>query len=102
MGTLTIRLDDELECILPQKLGQSESITVGFINLLRTEGSLVTSEHPAPSLPDSDDESIVASALAGNAKVFVTGDKALLKLRNIEQLPLISPRELWEKLSERE
>lgn len=89
----------ELELILPNRLGQSESITEGFINLLRTEGFPVTNDHPPPSLPDPDDEAIVASALAGGAKVFVTGDKALLKLKTVEQLPIISPRQLWEKLS---
>ena len=89
----------ELERVLAGKLGQSESITEGFTSLLRAEGYLITSDHPAPSLPDPDDEPIVASALAGGAKVFVTGDKALLKLKTIEQLPIISPRELWERLS---
>ena len=89
----------ELERILPDKLGQSESITKGFISLLRSEGFLITNDHPVPSLPDPDDEPIVASALAGGAMVFVTGDKALLKLRTIEQLPIISPREFWERLS---
>lgn len=90
----------ELERILPDKLGQSESITEGFISLLRSEGALITNDHPAPSLPDPDDEPIVASALKGGAQVFVTGDKALLKLETIEQLPIISPREFWERLSE--
>ena len=89
----------ELERILPDKLGQSESITEGFIGLLRSEGFLITNDYPAPSLPDPDDEPIVASALAGGAKVFVTGDKALLILKTIEQLPIISPREFWERLS---
>ena len=89
----------ELERILSGKLGQSESITKGFISLLRKEGCLITNDHHAPSLSDLDDEPIVASALAGGAKVFVTGDKALLKLKTIEQLPIISPRELWERLS---
>jgi putative PIN family toxin of toxin-antitoxin system len=89
----------ELERILPDKLGQSESITKGFISLLRSEGFLITNDHPVPSLPDPDDEPIVASALAGGAMVFVTGDKALLKLETIEQLPIISPREFWERLS---
>ena len=89
----------ELEGILPDKLAQSASITEGFINLLRSEGFLITNDHPVPSLPDPDDEPIVASALAGGAKAFVTGDKALLKLKTIEQLPIISPREFWERLS---
>ena len=89
----------ELERILPDKLGQSESITKGFISLLRSEGFLITNDHPVPSLPDPDDEPIVASALAAGATVFVTGDKALLKLKTIAQLPIISPREFWERLS---
>ena len=75
-------LHKELERILPDKLGQTKSITRGFISLLRTEGYLITDGHPAPSLPGPDDESIVASALAGGAKVFITGDKVLLKLKN--------------------
>ena len=89
----------ELERILPDKLGQSESITERFISLLRSEGFLITNDYPAPSLPDPDDEPIVASALAGGATVFVTGDKALLKLITIEQLPIISPRAFWKRLS---
>ena len=89
----------QLERILADKLGQSASITTGFINLLRTEGYTVTDDHPAPSLRDPDDETVVASALAAGAKVFVTGDKALLNLKTIEQLPIISPRGLWERLS---
>jgi putative PIN family toxin of toxin-antitoxin system len=89
----------ELERILPGKLGQSEKVTEGFINFLRTHTLLVTTEHPSPSLPDPDDEPIVASAIAGNADVFVTGDKALLELQSVEHLPIISPRKLWEMLA---
>ncbi len=91
----------ELERILPAKLGQSEEITRGFINLLNRHAIHVTAEHPCPSLPDPDDEVIVASALAGNANVFVTGDKALLQLQSIEDLPIISPRKFWEMLAGR-
>ena len=91
----------ELKRILPGKLGQSEEITEGYINLLHTHALLVTTEHPSPSLPDPDDEPIVASAIAGNANIFVTGDKALLELQSVEQLPIVSPRKFWEMLSGR-
>jgi len=88
----------ELERILPGKLGQSESVTEGFVTFLRDQACVVRGEQPYPSLPDPDDEPIVASALAGQAQVFVTGDKALLELQQVANLPVISPRQFWELL----
>jgi putative PIN family toxin of toxin-antitoxin system len=92
----------ELERILPGKLGQSEEVTEGFINLLRKHAFLITTERPSPSLPDPDDEPIVASAIAGDANIFVTGDNTLLELQSVGQIPMVSPRKLWEMLSGRE
>jgi len=89
----------ELKRILPGKLGQSEDVTDGFINLLRSHALLITAKHPPPSLPDTDDEPIVASSIAGKANVFVTGDKALLELQSVENLPIVSPRHFWEMLA---
>jgi putative PIN family toxin of toxin-antitoxin system len=89
----------ELQRILPESLGQTEAITNGFIALLRAEGQVITAEHSLPKLPDPDDEAILAAALAGNANVFVTGDKALLNLESVEGLPIITPRGLWESLA---
>jgi uncharacterized protein len=50
-------------------------------------------------VPDPDDIPILACALAAKADVFVTGDKALLDLKNIEDMPIVSPRQLWQRLS---
>jgi uncharacterized protein len=91
----------ELQRILPEKLGQTEAITNGFIALLRAEGQVITAEHALPNLPDPDDEAILAAALAGKANVFVTGDKALLNLESVEGLPIITPRGLWESLADK-
>ena len=63
------------------------------------EALIITAEHPFPALPDPDDEAIIASALAGQAEVFITGDKALLELQRIEKLPVMSPRQFWEVLA---
>jgi putative PIN family toxin of toxin-antitoxin system len=91
----------ELQRILPEKLGQTEAITNGFIALLRAEGQVITAEHSLPKLPDPDDEAILAAALAGKANAFVTGDKALLNLESVEGLPIITPRGLWESLADK-
>ena len=90
---------EELERILPGKLGQSVSVTREFVAFLHDEAYVVQGELPFPSLPDPDDEAIVASALAGQANVFVTGDKALLELQQVVNLPVISPRQFWEMLA---
>ena len=50
-------------------------------------------------IPDSDDAPIVACALAALADIFVTGDKALLGIRKIDNMPIVSPRQLWQLLS---
>jgi len=92
----------ELERVLPAKLGQSRRITTDFIDLLQVYATMVKAASPAVSLPDRDDEPIVASALAGKAQVFVTGDKALLELGSVEDLPIVSPRQFWEMLAGRE
>ncbi|MDX2464659.1 MAG: putative toxin-antitoxin system toxin component, PIN family [Porticoccus sp.] len=90
---------EELERILPGKLGQSVSVTKEFVAFLQDEAYVVKGERPFPSLPDPNDEAIVASAIAGQANVFVTGDKALLKLQQVVNLPVISPRQFWEMLA---
>ena len=48
---------------------------------------------------DPDDIPILACAVAAKADVFVTGDKALLQLGEIEGIAILSPRQMWEKLA---
>ena len=63
------------------------------------------SQAPAAGAPialginDPDDEWVVAGAIAASADVFVTGDKALLGLRRVHDMPIISPREFWTRLT---
>ncbi len=45
-----------------------------------------------------DDDRVVACALQAGAELFVTGDKALLALGRAGALPLLSPRECWQRL----
>ncbi len=90
----------ELERVLADKFRLPEPVVGGFLGLLKTEGRVIESQKP-PSIPikDADDIPILACAIAGKADVFVTGDKELLDLQTIGNLPIISPRQLWLQLA---
>jgi len=49
-------------------------------------------------LNDQEDIIILSSAINGNAELFVTGDKELLQLRNMNGMEIVSPRKFWEKV----
>lgn len=55
---------------------------------------------PLPAVTDPDDVPIIASALAGRAEIFITGDQALLDLGSIEGLDILAPRQFWLRLTE--
>jgi uncharacterized protein len=90
----------ELERVLTEKLRLPETVVAGFLALLKAEGAMVESrKNPSIAIKDTDDIPILACAIAGKADVFVTGDKELLDLRKIEDLAVVSPRELWNQLA---
>lgn len=90
----------ELGRVLADKFHLPESIINAFIGLLKAEGSVITAqEHPTIKFKDADDIPILACAIASRADVFVTGDKDLLGLGAIENIPILSPRQIWQKLS---
>ena len=53
---------------------------------------------PTLAIKDKEDPWIIACALQANAEYFVTGDAELLSLGKADKLPIISPRECWQKL----
>lgn len=59
---------------------------------------LPAATEPATGIPDPDDAWIIAAALAAQVDWFVTGDKALLDLGQIEGLPIVSPRLAYQRL----
>jgi len=90
----------ELERVLTEKLRLPQSVVAGFLTLLKAEGTVVESrKNPSLPIKDTDDIPILACAIAGKADVFVTGDKELLDLRKIEDLAVVSPREMWNRLA---
>jgi putative PIN family toxin of toxin-antitoxin system len=90
----------ELERVLTEKLRLPKAVVAGFLALLKAEGTVVESrKNSSIPIKDADDIPILACAIAGKADVFVTGDKELLNLRKIEDLAVVSPRELWNQLA---
>lgn len=90
----------ELERTLTDKFRLPRSTIHGYVALLRTAGQVTApASTPITSIKDSADAEIVACAIAAKADVFVTGDKALLKLGSIRKLPVRSPRQLWRQFA---
>jgi len=61
----------------------------------------IVTRPPAPSdlpLRDPDDAWVLASALAGEAELLVTGDKDLLSVAERAPLPIVDPRGCWDRL----
>lgn len=50
------------------------------------------------TVSDSDDIPILACAVAAKVDIFVTGDRALIDLGFVEGMPILTPRQLWQKL----
>lgn len=89
----------ELKHVLTTKLRISAEVTRDFVALLTTEGVTVSTPSVVPrGIPDPDDAPLIAAALSGGAECFVTGDKALLALGTVEGLPILSPRQFWERM----
>jgi putative PIN family toxin of toxin-antitoxin system len=51
--------------------------------------------HPLP-IRDADDKWVLASAVAGEADVLVTGDADLLEMASRSPVPIVNPRGFWD------
>lgn len=101
----TLVLSDEVlaECdrLLKAKFRVPAPQRREFLAALRAEAEIVppaTASTPTVA-PDPDDTPILAAALAARVPYFVTGDKALLALRTIESMRIVSPRRMWDVLA---
>ena len=52
----------------------------------------------SPVCRDPDDDVVLATAIAAQAQVIVTGDNDLLSLSKYEGIPILSPRQFLEKI----
>ena len=90
----------EVRRILETKLHMPAPARNEVLRVLRRFVQAPAAEAPiALGINDPDDEWVVACAIAASANVFVTGDKALLGLRRVQGLPIVSPRQFWTQLT---
>ena len=90
---------EELDRVLATKLRVPETRRVAVQAALTTAVVVPrpTAPHPMP-LADEDDRWILATAVAGDAEVLVTGDQVLLAAADRAPLPVVTPRAFWERL----
>jgi len=85
--------------ILREKFGASAA-TLGDVHTAMAMAREVPSAEwqPPADFPDPDDVPIVGAALAADADLLVTGDRALLALACIESLAIVTPRAAYQHL----
>jgi putative PIN family toxin of toxin-antitoxin system len=89
----------ELKNILHTKIGITQEIISEFLELL-THDTILSENIKLTNIDikDKDDIVILSTALNGDSKLFVTGDKELLELGKIQSMRIVSPRKFWETL----
>ena len=70
-----------------------------MVDTLRRHVEIVV---PAPisrdAFSDADDLPVLGTTIAGQADCLVTGDKKLLSLGNYQGVPILSPRDFYERV----
>lgn len=89
----------ELEIVLRAKFRHSAQAAAGRAGFLRQYCELAPAARPRP-IPgiDTADRKVIAEALAAAADALVTGDEAMLGLKAVDGMPILSPRQLWDAL----
>ncbi len=75
-------------------------VVIGFISELERAPSVPPPARP-PARIDAADAAILECAARAQVDIFVTGDRALLKLGAYTGIPVVSPRDLWLRLQHR-
>ncbi|MFM9995602.1 MAG: putative toxin-antitoxin system toxin component, PIN family [Phycisphaerales bacterium] len=89
----------ELRGHLTTKLKMPGEQARRYEELLREEAEIVEPIAPAGvACPDPDDIPVLGTAVAGRAGALVTGDAALLAMKKVEGIPILSPREFYDRL----
>jgi len=96
-AVVSVVLWGERTGVLEGKLGL-EPQDLPFLDLYKRHATWVDPQPFDVSVShDSNDDWVVASALAGDAAVIVTGDEDLLSLGSFQKIEIITPRQFLER-----
>ena len=80
------------------KLSEAQLETI--INAVSDAAEIVTpSVVGASACRDPDDLAVLGTALAASAEILVTGDRDLLDLVTFQRVSIVSPRDLYDRLT---
>lgn len=89
----------ELRRALREKLKLPAATVAAVERLLRDQVVVPKPRRPHPlPIRDAADGWILASAVAGNSDILVTGDADLLEIASRAPLPIVDPRGFWNLL----
>ncbi len=89
----------ELDQVLKKKLKMPTRLVLEVVEFLKQEQPLYDAGTlPRVKIKDRSALRILSSALKGETDIFVTGDKELVALGQVEGLQILSPRTFWEML----
>ena len=85
--------------VLRDRFQATPALIAAVESELRDETVIAKPAKPSPvRVRDPDDQWVLASAIAGNADMLVTGDQDLLAVAAGVAISIVSPRGCWERL----
>jgi len=89
----------ELRRVLRDRIKVPPPVIAAIEQLLRDQVIVPKPAEPHPlPIRDADDKCVLASAVAGDADVLVTGDADLLGMASRSPVPIVNPRGFWDMI----
>ncbi|MCK6557258.1 putative toxin-antitoxin system toxin component, PIN family [Candidatus Binatia bacterium] len=89
----------ELGAALRRKVKLPAARSAEIVDFVSSQAiEIVEAAEPVDAGVDADDALVLGEGIAGRADVFVTGDAALVKLATVREMPMVTPRQFWQRL----
>jgi putative PIN family toxin of toxin-antitoxin system len=96
---LSAELLEEVRRNLLEKIKLPTPRVNDIASFLKDQAVMVSPEPlPGKICRDPDDEKVLSLAVMGKVALIVTGDKDLLVLKVVQGIPIVSPRDFWNRL----